>query len=168
MSSATTTIITAIMIITIIIINLGLCSFPLQFTRNNIIYIYIAFVCVLCVVFTRALYVYNISPAHTPNRYSADSTPTAPVARNLRLGGGESEQQTFRWRRQIVNDVTVGTYNPIINDIADLKPVIKSPCCSRRRDDWRVGCVLSDGRRGGGHCATRWQTGGRRLCILVA
>jgi len=49
------------------------------------------------------------------------------VAKMLRLGGGGESEQTFRRRRQIVNDVTVGTYNPIINDIADLKPVIKSP-----------------------------------------
>lgn len=95
----------------------------------------------------RALYVMFITfhpHTHTTNQYSADSTPT-PVARMLRLGGGG--EQTFRRRRQIVNDVTVGTYNPIINDIADLKPVIKSP--SRRRG----GLV-------GGWGSVGWQTGG--------
>lgn len=87
----------------------------------------------VCVVFRSTIcYVYNVSPthSHTTNQYSADSTPTS-VARMLRLGGGGGGEQTFRRRRQIVNDVTVGTYNPIINDIADLKPVIKSP--SRQR-----------------------------------
>jgi hypothetical protein len=54
-------------------------------------------------------------------------------------GGGGGGEQTFRRRRQIVNDVTVGTYNPIINDIAELKPVIKSPRGGRSGEGFFLG-----------------------------
>lgn len=62
-----------------------------------------------------SIYIYNI--------VCVDCTP---MARKLQSGGGGGEQTFRRRQRHIVNDVTVGTYNPIINDIADLKPVIKS------------------------------------------
>lgn len=81
-----------------------------------------------------SIYIYNI--------VCVDCTP---MARKLQSGGGGGEQTFRRRQRHIVNDVTVGTYNPIINDIADLKPVIKSNPPPAAVDDrgWKHGGSLS-------------------------